>query len=112
MTDSMDLTLKIMALVDEFPSEPLSFERKQIELKLETLVAKHTGQIDNERDAAYEMGQEDGFAEGYDQATDELEGHIQDLEDEISELKEDLEQKIDDAFTEGYESARIEYGLN
>lgn len=112
MRDSKDAALKILALVDEFPSEPLSFERKQLENKIESLVARFAQHIDNERDAAYEYGHEDGYDEGYQQATDELEGHIQELEEDVADLKQEQENKYQDAFTEGYESARIEYGLN
>lgn len=112
MRDSKDAALKILALVDEFPSEPLSFERKQLENKIESLVARFSQHVDNERDAAYEYGHEDGYDEGYQQATDELEARIQELEEDIADLKQEQENRYQDAFTEGYESARIEYGLN
>lgn len=112
MRDSKSTALKILALVDEFPSEPLSFERRQLENRIESVVANFTQHVDNERDAAYEYGHEDGYDEGYQQATDEFEARIQELEEEIADLKQEQENGNQDAFAEGYESARIEYGLN
>lgn len=112
MKDSRDAAIKILALVDECPTEPFSFERKQLENRLESIITRFTEVLDNERDASYEYGQEDGYNEGYQQATDELETRIQELEDELADLRQDQETKYQDAFTEGYESARIEYGLN
>lgn len=110
MTDSRDAAQKILALMDEFPSEPFSFERKQVEDKLECLIAKHTQQIDDEMDYSFNLGIEEGHSQGYEEAKNEYETRIQELEDELLELKDNLGQKLDDAFTEGYETARLEYG--
>lgn len=106
----MDLVLKIMALVDENPSEPFSFERKQLELKLEEAVSFHTQQVDSELDLSYELGYDEGrysAEEDYLQEIRELEEQVNDLEREIETLKEDN----DKAFAEGYETASREVNV-
>lgn len=102
MSDSMDLALKIMALVDEFPSEPLSFERKQIELKLEKLIAQHTQQIDNELQESFEMG----YDEGKQSAEDDYLQEIHELEEELDDVRRELDEansQLDQAFSQGFE---------
>lgn len=103
MTDSMDLALKIMALVDENPSEPFSFERKQMELKLEEVIASHTQQIDDELQESFDLG----LYEGKRQAEDDLGAEIHELEEKIEELEaeiEDLKNQAETDFVQGYET--------
>jgi hypothetical protein len=103
----MDLALKILALMDEFPSEPFSFERKQIELKLEEMIAQHTQQIDDE----LQMSFDEGFSEGKWQSDQDHEQEIRELEEEVDDLGRELEglkTEVDKAFVEGYEAATNE----
>lgn len=90
MTDSIDLALKIMALVDESPSEPFSFERKQIELKLEEMIARHTQQVGCEIQESYDLGYDEGKEETeqeYEDRINDLEDNVHDLETEVSDLR-------------------------
>ncbi len=95
----------IMALVDEYPSEPFTYERKVLLEKLEDLFARFVQQADNELQTSFDVG----FAEGEDSMREE----IKDLEDEISEWKSNVEEAkkeaYTDGFTEGYEAARAEF---
>lgn len=105
---SEKLALKIMALVDEFPSEPFSYERKQLEYKLIDAISLHSDAVDGERDVAYDLGYDEGHREGYAEAEQDFEDRISELEEELEELRSDLEDtdsKIDQAFAEGYEAA-------
>ena len=99
----------IMALVDEYPSEPFTYERKMILEKLEDLFARFVQQSDNELDYSFHLG----FEEGENSMRDELNFEIEDLRNEISNLEYQLEQTkkdgYDDGFTEGYETARAEF---
>ena len=108
MSKSHDFALKIMALVDEFPSEPFSFERKQLEYRIADAVARHTDALDDERDTAYDLGYDEGQREGYAEAEQDFEDRIAELEEELEELRSDLEDvdaRIDQAFAEGYQTA-------
>jgi flagellar biosynthesis/type III secretory pathway protein FliH len=108
MSKSHDFALKIMALVDEFPSEPFSFERKQLEYRIADAVARHTDALDDERDTAYDLGYDEGQREGYAEAEQDFEDRIAELEEELEELRSDLEEvdgRIDQAFAEGYQTA-------
>lgn len=100
----MDLALKIMALVDEYPSELFSFERKVILEKLELAIAQHTQQVDEELDISFDLG----FNEGREQTEYEYQDQINDLQDEINDLErqiETLEDKVETAFVQGLEAA-------
>lgn len=99
----MDLALKIMALVDEFSSEPFSFERKQIELKLEEMIVRHTQQIDDELQESFELG----YDEGRRQAEDDAQNEINELTEQINDLEreiEDLKNQAETDFVQGYET--------
>jgi flagellar biosynthesis/type III secretory pathway protein FliH len=106
--ESYKVAVKIMALVDEFPSEPFSFERRQMEQRLTDIIALYAEALDGERDVAYELGYDEGHSEGYAEAEQDAEDRIAELETELEELREDLDDvdsKIDQAFAEGYETA-------
>lgn len=103
MTDSMDLALKIMALVDERPSEPFSFERKQVERILEEMVARHTQQIDDELQESFDLG----YYEGKRQAEEDAQEEINELEEQVNDLEREIEQLKDTSetdFVRGYET--------
>ncbi len=105
---SEKLALKIMALVDENPSEPFSYERKQLEYRIVDAVSQHSDALDDERDVAYDLGYEEGHREGYYEAEQDFEDRISELEEELEELRNDLEDvdsRIDQAFAEGYQTA-------
>lgn len=102
MTDSMDLALKIVALMDEFPTEPLSFERKQLELKLEQMISNHTQQVDSELQFTFE----EGYTEGKESASDDYYQEIHELEEELDDVRRELEEansQLDQAFSQGFE---------
>lgn len=108
MSKANELALKIMALVDENPSEPFSYERREVEARIVALVTRHSDEVDGELDDAYSLGYDEGHSAGYEEAQDESEGRIEELEEELEELRSDLEDmnaKIDQAFAEGYETA-------
>ncbi len=112
MSDAHEAARKIMALVDEHPSEPFSYERRIIEEKLYVLICKHTQQTDDELDTSFALGFDEGYEQAYAALKEEYSDRIEELEQENLDLAEDIQTKLDDAFTEGYEAARIEYGLN
>lgn len=98
---------KIMALVDENPTEAFSLERRQIEARISYLVEEASGLASDEDDAAYQLGYDEGYYEGKDEVANENEEQIQDLEERISELEQELESAKDEAanaFAEGFEA--------
>jgi len=110
MTDETALSVarEIMALVDEFPSEPFSYERKQVEEKLEILLARYADDTKDAHDSYYQVGFDEGLYEGKMEAEDEYVTRIEELEMEIEDLQRDLEEaekQADQAFAEGYETA-------
>jgi hypothetical protein len=58
MSDLHKFALEIMALVDEFPSEPFTFERKTTEDKLETLLDKFLDMSQDSKDIWHQTGYE------------------------------------------------------
>jgi flagellar biosynthesis/type III secretory pathway protein FliH len=101
----------IMALVDEFPSEPFTYERKVLLEKLEELFAQFVQQADDELGLSFDIG----FEEGADSVREEMEAEIETLEDEIADLKDEVEEAKKEAYTdgfaEGYETARAEFDV-
>lgn len=101
----------IMALVDEYPSGPLSLERKWIEEKLGDMFARFTQQADDELQTSFDIGYEEGQNYERDEIYHEMEG----LRDEIDELKSEIEEvkkeAYTDGFAEGYETARAEFNV-
>lgn len=94
---------KILALVDESPSEPFSFERKQVEDKLVQILYQFTQQADDELDTAFNLGMDEGES----QTEEKFYAKIEDLEYQVRELEdinEDLQRQIDIAFEQGLEA--------
>ncbi len=112
MDNSLEFARAVMALVDEFPSEPFSYERRTLEEKIATAVNRHSQQIDDELDTSFSLGLDQGIEQGYAEAKEEFEEKIQELEERITELEQNTKQEIEVAFAEGYEAGRLEYGLN
>jgi flagellar biosynthesis/type III secretory pathway protein FliH len=102
---------EIMALVDEYPSEPFSFERREVEEQICYKIGRHTQEVDEELDASFSLGYDEGKREGYEEATNEFRSRIEELEEQIKNLEQDVEKAHEDGVAEGYEGARIEYGL-
>lgn len=100
----------IMALVDECPSEPLSFERKQIILRLEEIFTQYTHEVENQSDIDFSLGYDSGYAEGYSEAREEFMLKIAQLSETISELENDVRASYDEGFTDGRETLRAELG--
>lgn len=108
MSEAFEAALKIMALVDEYPSEPFSYERKQLEVKLEELLTNFGDVSEEAKEQYYQVGYDEGFDEGQSQAEMDYDRQIQDLEEEVDDLKRELEDaqgNLEQAFTEGYETA-------
>lgn len=108
MSKANELALKIMALVDETPSEPFSFERREVQARIVELITYHSDEVDGELDSAYNLGYDEGHSAGYDEAQDDSGDRIAELEEELEELRSDLDDvdaKLDQAFAEGYETA-------
>ena len=102
MSTALEAAHKIMALVDEFPSEPFSFERKVILEKLEDFVAQHTQQVDDELDESFNLGFSEGERSMQAELRDEYETRIQELEDQIAEIKEYAEEEFQKSYDEGF----------
>lgn len=105
-----EVALKILALVDEIPSEPFSFERKQIENRIADMLFAHGQQANDELDDAFFLGLEEGRR----QTEEEFEERIGELEEQIEILKEelrDMESQLDQRFAEGYETASREVNI-
>jgi flagellar biosynthesis/type III secretory pathway protein FliH len=103
---SEKLAQEILALVDEFPSEPFSFERRQIADKIEQMVLRHTQETEESLDEGFNVGVEEGRS----QMLEELqEVHSSEIEELKEKYEEDQQRAYDLAFQEGYEVARLEY---
>jgi flagellar biosynthesis/type III secretory pathway protein FliH len=103
MTDSKDAAEKIMALVDEFPSTPLTFERKQVMDQLECIVAQHTQQVEDELNDAFALGLDEGRRQAEEETRDEYESRIEELQAYIAELEEEAKRAYDEGFASGLE---------
>lgn len=102
MSDSARETAeKIMALVDEYPSGPLSFERRQVIDEVETLIACYTKESEDELDISFALG----LDEGRRQAEDESAEEISNLEEIIDELREEVKEEYNRGYDEGFETA-------
>lgn len=101
MTMGKEVTEKIMALVDEYPSEPLSFERRRVIDEITVLIHQYSDELDNERDTSYEMGVDDGYS----QAQQEAEYEIQDLEEQVQALKEEKDAEYQRGYDDGFDAA-------
>lgn len=86
MSESLMTARELMALVDEFPSEPLTFERKIVEAKIAHSLDRFVQRCEDELSQGFDTGYEMGYAD----CRDELHSTIQDLEDQIQDLKEAL----------------------
>lgn len=105
--DALEVAQQILALVDESPSGPFSLERRFIEEQVEALLMRFADIAEEAKESYYELGYDDGFDEGHSQGSDSAEEEIQSLEERVEELEgelEDLNDKIDQAFAEGYEA--------
>jgi hypothetical protein len=102
MRSAVDAAEKVMALVDEFPSEPFSFERKSVLDKVTDIIANHTQEYEDELAEAFEVGRDTGSNEMAKERREE----IKELEDEIAVLREEK----DKAYQEGYD-AGLDTGL-
>ncbi len=115
MTELVKATaIEIMALIDEFPSEPLTFERKQlvslIEDKLFTAWNTFENEAVTEYNAGYDSGFDEGYDEGYREAVEEGEPTIEELHNEIEDLKKEIESVQQQSFAEGYEAGLHDRG--
>lgn len=103
-----ELALKIMALVDEHPSEPFSIERKWLEGNIKEMIVRHSGELDDELDTSFQTGYDEGYQEGQSETEQGFQDRISELEEELENLRNDLADmnaKIDQSFAEGYETA-------
>jgi flagellar biosynthesis/type III secretory pathway protein FliH len=104
VSEALEAARDIMALVDEFPSEPFSLERREIESKLEDLIARLHDIHEDAKESYYQLGYEDGYGS----AKEDSEQEIQELEDKIPALEEDVREAYDKGYEEGYERAIAE----
>jgi flagellar biosynthesis/type III secretory pathway protein FliH len=98
---------RIMALVDENPTEVFSLERRQIEERITRIVEQSSDLASDEDDAAYQLGYEEGYYEAKNLVTQDFEQDIRSLEKEIEDLHNELELAKDEAanaFAEGFEA--------
>ena len=112
MTDAHDAVTKILAVIDEFPSEPLSFERREVEEKLYLLICSHTQETEDELDEAFNLGFEEGEYSGKAETAEEYEDRISELEEEIEDLRAELQEVTDRSFAEGFEAASNNVNAN
>lgn len=104
MSEALEAAREIMALVDEFPSEPFSLERRQVEEKLEELISKLHDIHEDAKESYYQIGHE----EGYSSAKEDSEQEVQELEDKIAELEQDVRETYDKGYDDGYDRASAE----
>jgi hypothetical protein len=98
---------KIMALVDENPTEVFSLERRQIEERITRIVEEASDLASDEDDVAYQLGYEEGYYEAKNLVTQDFEQDVRSLEKEIEDLHNELELAKDEAanaFAEGFEA--------
>lgn len=112
-SDPIRAAQDIMALVDEFPSEPLSFERKKLEERLTIFVERFADHVQDEYQNSFDVGYNEGLNEGRDESygkldklenlliekeniIDELESEIKQLQDENNDLAAALAEVIED----------------
>jgi flagellar biosynthesis/type III secretory pathway protein FliH len=100
MTEAADAADKIMALVDEFPSEPLSFERRQIMEKITYIIGNHTMEYEGELDNSFELGRDTGRQE----MSEELRENIQSLNDEIDALRQEKDEEYQKGYDDGFDT--------
>lgn len=94
-SDPIRAAQEIMALVDEFPSEPFSFERKRLEQRLTMYIERFANQVEDEYQSSFDIGYEEGLAEGRDESyarLDELENLLIEKENIIDELEGEKNQ--------------------
>jgi len=91
MIEPFEAAQKIMALVDEFPSEPFSFERRQLIEKIEYFIGNYVDYVEEQLDDAFNLGVDTGV----NQKQEELEGQIKDLKSKVTSL-------VHEAFTRGF----------
>jgi len=100
MTEAADAAEKIMALVDEFPSEPLSFERRNILEKITYLIGHHTMEYEGEIDNAFEVGRDTGREE----MSEELCSDMEALNDEIDTLRQEKDEEYQKGYDDGFDA--------
>lgn len=100
MTKAAEAADKIMALVDEFPSEPFSFERQRITERLTDLIAQHTYEYEGEIDEAFELGRDTGSNE----MAEQMRSDIEDLENEIQALREENDKTYQEGYDNGFDA--------
>jgi hypothetical protein len=91
MIEPYEVAHEIMALVDEFPSEPFSFDRKQLIEKIEYKIGNYTEYVESQIDDAFNLGVDTGTH----MRQEQLEGQIKDLKTNITKL-------VHEAFTRGF----------
>jgi hypothetical protein len=104
MTTAEKAAYKIMALVDEFPSKPFSFERKQMIDRLECFIAQHTEQVDDELDESFNLGVDTGRQQMRD-AIEDAKEEVRQIQKEMDELKSNVKDRIHEAYSRGYLAA-------
>jgi flagellar biosynthesis/type III secretory pathway protein FliH len=102
---SEDKAREIMALVDEFPSEPLSFERRGIIEKLTAILAQFADDVESEQQSSFDVGYDCGYNDGCSEKEEDLNEEILNLEDKISELEEEVSASYDEGFAAGLAAA-------
>ncbi len=102
MTNVTDFAEKILTLIDEYPSEVFSFERKQIIPKIEALLYKFSGYVESEVDEAFRLGRE----EGEENAESRYKTTIDELQQDIRQLESENRSSYEEGFAAGVESLR------
>lgn len=103
MSGALKAAYEIMALVDEFPSEPFSYERKMLVEKLELFIAKHTDQMDDELDYSFNLGFDTGANSKNEELKAEHAEEIDYLQSKLDEMEEQVKQAYDEGFAAGIE---------
>lgn len=101
MTSAAEAAHKIMALVDEFPSEPFSFERKGIMEQIETIIARHTQEYEEELDNAFGLGVDEGIR----QSDEEWKVKLDEYETEIEILRTEKDEAYQKGYDDGFDTA-------
>lgn len=92
---------EIMALVEENPSEPFSFERKNLLEDIKDRLTRFSEQADYELQYSFELGVE----EGRNQASEDADAQFTELKSRIEELEQELREEYTKGYNEGFDTA-------
>lgn len=86
---------EILAELDNRPTEPFTFERRQLEEWLVRRLEIVSELAADEDDAAYQSGYDIGYEDGQDKGREDMDEEMSALEDKVSEHEDTIETLSD-----------------